>query len=89
LVDYILSCRVMGRQVEETLFYVAVQWASKHGAKLLKAKYIPTERNRPTLDVLRKAQLIEKPDNNYLWDCSNTYLRPKYVELDVPSGLLS
>lgn len=89
LVDYILSCRVMGRQVEETLFHVAVEWASKRGAKRLKAKFIPTERNRPTLDVLRKAQLTEDSINNFVWDCKNSYLRPKHVELDIPSGLLS
>ncbi|MDQ3002360.1 MAG: HAD-IIIC family phosphatase [Fibrobacterota bacterium] len=49
LVDYILSCRVMGRKVEETLIHLAVDIARKFSAKRLLAVYHPTERNAPAL----------------------------------------
>ena len=59
LVDFILSCRVMGRKVEETMLHLAASEAQRLGAREVVARYIPTKRNRPTLDVLRSSGLIE------------------------------
>jgi FkbH-like protein len=47
--DFILSCRVFGRRVEEAMVGVAAKWARRGGAERLVAEYLPTERNRPCL----------------------------------------
>lgn len=73
--DLILSCRVMGRRVEETLLALAVEHAREQGAKQLVATYLPTERNAPCLQVFRESQLIEE-DQVFRWDCSKPYPRP-------------
>lgn len=50
IVDYLLSCRVMGRKVEETMVAVAVQAAREMGLQEVYAVYQPTKKNRPCLE---------------------------------------
>ncbi len=47
VVDFVLSCRVMGRRVEETMVALAHRWAHDRGLETIEARYRPTERNRP------------------------------------------
>jgi predicted enzyme involved in methoxymalonyl-ACP biosynthesis len=69
--------------VEETMFYLAVTWAQERGAKALFATYLPTERNRPTLDVFRKARLKEESEGQFVWVCAEPFPRPQSVELHI------
>lgn len=55
LADFLLSCRVMGRRVEETMLYLAESFARERGAAELLAELIPTERNRPCLEFFEKS----------------------------------
>ena len=47
ILDFILSCRVFGRQVEETMVHLAAEAARREGATELVATLIPTEKNTP------------------------------------------
>lgn len=47
ILDFILSCRVFGRQVEETMVHVAAEAARAQGATELVATLVPTEKNAP------------------------------------------
>lgn len=89
LVDYILSCRVMGRMVEETMFHLAASWARARDAKQLVATYVPTPRNRPTLETLAKAQLREEKQNEFLWICEQVYAKPESVTVHAPPDVLA
>ena len=51
VVDFVLSCRVMGRGVEETLLHHAVARAQVLGWEELLVEYLPTEKNKPCLDT--------------------------------------
>jgi len=53
--DFVLSCRVMGRKVEETMLHVAVDYAQSAGLREVRAEYIPTPRNQPCLEFLERA----------------------------------
>jgi FkbH-like protein len=53
LEDFILSCRVFGRNVEDTMLHVATVAARSLGAEILEARYLPTERNAPCLAFFR------------------------------------
>jgi FkbH-like protein len=81
LVDYVLSCRAMGRGVENTMFHLAVREARRAGAGKLLAQFVPTERNRPTRQVLEESGLAEGEGQLFSWDCSVTYDCPAHVEL--------
>lgn len=81
IVDYVLSCRVMGRQVEEAMISVAVDVARSMGARSLKAQYQQTARNAPTLRVLRESSLTETEEHAFVWDCAAPYQQPAALAL--------
>ena len=57
--DFVLSCRAMGRGVETTMLYATWHVATRHGLDRLHLRYVPTDRNAPTLAALRAAGLHE------------------------------
>ena len=50
IVDFVLSCRVFGRAIEETMVHVAVDHARALGAHEVRAEYLPTAKNKPCLE---------------------------------------
>jgi FkbH-like protein len=85
LIDFILSCRVMGRRVEETLIYLAVTELEKLGAKTMEVVYKPTDRNRPTLQVLEEAKLEKIDTHKFIVNFELGYEKPEFVELNFVS----
>lgn len=81
LVDFILSCRIMGRMVEETLLHLAATRAQARGATTLTITYVPTARNRPTREVLEKAGLTEIHEHQFVIDLAAGYPKPEYVQI--------
>lgn len=81
LVDFILSCRIMGRMVEETLLHVAATRAQARGANVLSITYVPTARNRPTREVLEKAGLMEVREHQFMIDLAAGYAKPEHVQI--------
>jgi FkbH-like protein len=47
LQDFLLSCRVMARGVEETMLCVVAQHARSQGCEELYAEFVPTPKNQP------------------------------------------
>jgi len=85
LIDFILSCRVMGRRVEEMLIYLAVSELKKLGAKTMEVVYKPTNRNRPTLRVLEEAKLEKTGAQKFGVNFELGYGKPEFVELNFVS----
>jgi FkbH-like protein len=48
----LMSCRVMGRTVENAMFEHVRQWLVARGHKQLRGEYIPTKKNKPVADIL-------------------------------------
>jgi FkbH-like protein len=55
--DFLLSCRVMTRRVEDVLLRAAAVEAARLGARTLVAEFLPTPRNAPMLSFLQSAGL--------------------------------
>lgn len=83
LSDFILSCRVMGRKVEETLLHLAVSEMAGRGVKTMKIEYLPTLRNRPTLEVLENANLTKTKPHHFEVDIATGYGKPISVMLEL------
>jgi FkbH-like protein len=83
VVDYVLSCRVMGRRVEETLVAFAVERARAHGLRAVRAPYFPTAKNKPCLAFWEKASGFRREGDVFSWDCAEPYARPRGVEVEV------
>lgn len=80
--DFVLSCRVIGRKVEETMLSVAVDLAKKKELKNVIANYIETEKNKPCFDFFKNSGFIHK-NNAFYWDAEKRYSRPYYIELET------
>ena len=61
LVDFILSCRVVGRYIEETMIEFLKEFCQENNVNKIKGKYKKTEKNSLCYNFLNKLQLI---DNN-------------------------
>jgi FkbH-like protein len=81
LVDFLLSCRVMGRFVEETMLHAAAAYSRAAGAGELVAEYRPTPRNGPCLSFLRRSGMATEDDSRFVWNTSRPYQCPGSVTL--------
>jgi len=82
LVDFILSCRAMGRKIEETMLHVAVASARASKAKSLRAKYSPTSKNQPCLAFFENSGLARIDGNTtYSWNPQQPYAKPPFLTL--------
>jgi FkbH-like protein len=79
--DFLLSCRVMGRKVEETMLHVAIDYARSTGLRKVRAKYEPTARNEPCLEFLKRAGFpAREGENVFIWYAEEVYPVPEAVE---------
>jgi predicted enzyme involved in methoxymalonyl-ACP biosynthesis len=58
-----MSCRVLGRRLEEFIFYEIVRSAKTAGVKRIVGIYIPTERKKITQDLYLKLGFTEYGDS--------------------------
>ena len=48
--DFLMSCRVMGRNIEFAFVDYIVKFLKEHGCTTIVAQYIPTQKNKPVSD---------------------------------------
>jgi FkbH-like protein len=84
LADFILSCRVMGRRVEETMLHVAIQFGRGHAVDELIVSYKQTPKNKPCLEFFKSSGFVGIAEHTFRWDLSRDYPLPNHIEL---SGL--
>ncbi len=80
--DFILSCRAMGRKVEEAMLHLAATELKRLGARTMHVSYLPTDRNRPTLDVLSSSRLVPAGGTDYVFDLESGYQAPPEIALE-------
>jgi FkbH-like protein len=73
VMDFILSCRVMGRRIEEVMLGEMIDWARSNGLKELQAFYQSTAKNKPCLDFLVRSGLKDAGEGLFTWSCEETY----------------
>lgn len=79
--DYVLSCRVMGRKVEETLLAWLVAQARELGACQLVLELLPTAKNQPCLEFLRRSGLDGHDEPRFTFATSDVYPQPEAINL--------
>jgi FkbH-like protein len=82
IVDYVLSCRAMGRQVEQLMVHVAVEAASRAKCERVVAKLIPTAKNRPCLDFWQNSGFSDDGQNVFQWTTDRLYPKPAFIALE-------
>jgi FkbH-like protein len=88
VVDFLLSCRAMGRKIEETMIAVAVAHARSSGAASIVARFLPTAKNRPCLEFWENSDWGRIEDGLFSWELSKPYPVPEHVRLEGVGSLV-
>jgi len=82
ITDFILSCRVIGRKVEETMLFTAIKYAKSLGLDEIVAEYVPTPKNKPCLEFWKKSGFrFDEKNNIFTWGLKNDFPLPKYIKI--------
>jgi FkbH-like protein len=84
--SFLLSCRVIGLKVEESILANILGMANKERAKILTGEFIPTDKNMPAKDFYKNNgfKLIEKIDGKTeIWqrDTTDNYTYPDFIKV--------
>ncbi len=82
VVDFVLSCRVMGRQVEQAIWHWATLQAQKMGGRSLRLDYAATEKNAACLNMLQQSA-FERSGDCFYWLVEQAYPLPDHVQLNA------
>ena len=80
---FLLSCRILGRNIEQAILAFIVREAKKEGAKYLIGEYILTNNNQPAKDFYKNMGLRKHNEQNKeLWsfDLKKNLEFPKYIK---------
>jgi FkbH-like protein len=82
IVDFILSCRVMGRKVENTMLHLAIAHARSLGLNSVEARYLPTAKNKPCLEFWKTSGFTVNGDSVFEWKTDQEYVLPSAIQLE-------
>ena len=82
---FLLSCRVIGRRIEETFLMCIIKHAKKEKARFLKGEFIPTKKNISAKDFFKRNgfKLVDKNEKLEIWeyDLNNEYKSPDFIKI--------
>tara|TARA_B100000035_G_scaffold61777_2_gene49851 strand:- start:5600 stop:7297 length:1698 start_codon:yes stop_codon:yes gene_type:complete len=84
LIDFILSCRVIGKGVEKTILHIASIISQKRGAVVMTAEFIETPKNLPCLEFFKKSKMENhNSKNTFEWNLNNAYPKPENIKIQM------
>jgi predicted enzyme involved in methoxymalonyl-ACP biosynthesis len=82
ITDFLLSCRVFGKKVEDAIFAILVSEARAMGATLLTATFRPTAKNDPCLQFLERGGFRHVADGSmFSWNTDDEFEAPGHIRL--------
>jgi FkbH-like protein len=84
IVDFVLSCRIMGRRIEETMLSTTIEYARTLGLKEVWAFYEPTSKNGPCFEFWKRSG-FKQDGHSFMWDAKADYPVPEQVRLEDAS----
>jgi FkbH-like protein len=90
IVNWIMSCRVFGRQLEDEVMNIAVEAAIQSGARMLRADFIPTKKNNVISGLYERLGFneVEEPlqsdmKSRWMLKLANYTERPTFVKREA------
>ena len=78
---FLLSCRVMGREVEKAMLGYILKQAKKNGIEIVKAQFIPTQKNKPIETFLPHCG-FQKDGDYWNYSLKIPFIVPYYLMVD-------
>jgi predicted enzyme involved in methoxymalonyl-ACP biosynthesis len=88
IVDWVISCRVLGRGLEETMLAAAAAFARRADCRRIVATYLPTPRNAPILTFLQGLPDAQRCGEDFIFSPDN-WNTPDYVAVFDESACLT
>ena len=83
IVDFILSCRVFGRQIEQLMVHHAVQYAANHDCTQVTARYLPTKKNKPCMEFWQGSGFSHDVNADlFTWPVADAYDAPSHIHVE-------
>ena len=79
---FLLSCRIMGRGVENGILSQILIDAKNNGIKEIRANFIPTKKNKPAENFLSDFG-FEKNDDYWIYKLNNEIKLPKHLKVEI------
>ena len=87
IADYVLSCRVMGRKIEDTMIYVSIQYARSVGLDHVIAEYVQTHKNGPCLEFFKGTDFVFNANEGcFVWDLTRDFPLPSCIKIEGAYG---
>ncbi len=82
IVDFVLSCRVMGRHVEDVMLHKAVGYSRSVKALRLSAEYLETPKNKPCYNYFSGLRFFKmRGDKTFVLDLKGSFPAPDNIEV--------
>jgi FkbH-like protein len=81
IVDFLLSCRVAGRGVEEAMLATATQYARESGWHALALEYVPSAKNEPCRKWLQGLPFLRRDGNRFEVPLQDPLPLPRHVRI--------
>lgn len=78
---FLMSCRIMGRRIEDGILSAILKDAKKQGVKKVKAMFIPTQKNQPAANFLSDYGFV-KEDNYWVFSLENEIKTPSHLKIE-------
>ena len=79
---FLLSCRIMGRGVENAILSQILKEAKLNGVEELRAEFIPTSKNKPAENFLADYGFT-KQDNFWVYKLNNDIKSPNHLKVET------
>ncbi len=79
---FLLSCRIMGRKVENGILSQILIDAKNSGVEEIHAKFIPTQKNKPAENFLHDFG-FKKEGDNWIYKLNNEIKLPKHLKVEI------
>ena len=79
---FLLSCRIMGREVEKGMLGYIMNKAKENGVEQIKAQFIPSQKNKPIEDFLNNCG-FQKDGDFWFYSLKTQFIIPEYLTVRV------
>ena len=79
---FLLSCRIMGREVEKGILGYILNKAKENGVERIKAQFIPSHKNKPIEDFLPKCG-FQKEGDFWIYSMKSSFVIPECLTVCV------
>jgi len=80
--SFLLSCRIMGREIEKSFIVYIINEAKKNNIEKIIAEYIPTQKNKPSKNFLSECGFL-KHNDKWIYDVSHSLKLPEFLSVRV------